>query len=228
MSFILWGIVVAIVVGIAGGLLFESPEVQSWLSIVAGALGVYGAWLLIEPDPSGLGEAQYATSRKLVRVALLVGVGGSVLDAMAESLPGSLPRALIVGIVVIAAAAGIFGVVGEFAKFIYLEKLAKRMPDGKLAARARVLRWGFGITLGVLAVLGSILTIIVALKGGIRAMGATPGAVFGALGGFMAVAAIAFIVFGVMTLFFYIRMRRALFEQHAMAQQAWGSAGGAE
>ena len=47
-GYILWGILVAIVVMILGAFFLQrsNPGGQEWLGIVAGLLGVYGAWLL--------------------------------------------------------------------------------------------------------------------------------------------------------------------------------------
>ena len=128
LSFILWGIVVAIVVTVAGGMLLRNESAQAWVGIIGGALGLYGAWLLTSPDPSGLGEARSATSRKLVRIAMLVGVGGAVGQAMAQSLSGAMPGSVILVSTFVAMLVSLFRAVGEFAKFFYLEKLACESP----------------------------------------------------------------------------------------------------
>lgn len=221
MSFILWGILVAIIVSIAGAALRAAlgagDGLQEWVGVIAGLLGVYGAWLLTEPDPSGLGEAQYATSRKLVRVALLVGLAGNVMSAIAATIP--VPGAVRFGVGLLVMGASLFGVVGEFAKFIYLEKLALRVPDDALAARARLLRWGYGLTLAALVVVG-ILAMILARVGGPTQGGRGGMAALGCFGG---IVGIAFLVFGIMTLLFYFRMRRTLIAQEAAARAVWGS-----
>jgi hypothetical protein len=214
LSFILWGILVAIVVGIVGGFVSNDPALHHWLGIFGGAMGFYGAWLLTEPDPSGLGEAQYATSRKLVRVALAVGLGGSLLEALTATL--QVPQEASGMFALVAVLAGIVAVVGEFAKFIYLEKLARRIPDEALARRARVLRWGYGMTLAVLAVVGAAVTLLAA-RG-------NRGAALGGAACLVLPIVIAYIVFAVMTLFFYIKMRKALFIQNATARVVWSSA----
>jgi hypothetical protein len=216
LSFILWGIVVSLAIGIIGGLLFQSRAAQHWIEIIASLMGLYGAWLLTEPDPSGLGEAQYATARKLVRAALVVAPASNGLQAMG-SMPG-MPHELGVGLGIIALGAGVFGVIGEFAKFVYLEKLALRVPHDGLARRARLLRWGFAITLGATVLIGGIMGLM-------YAFGTQPRAGSNAFMGIArGIAGLAFLVLWVMTIFFYIRMRRALREQVAMAQQVWGQA----
>jgi FtsH-binding integral membrane protein len=216
LTFILWGIVVVIVVNVLGGLV-RTPIPPSWIGIFAGLLAVYGAWLVTEPDPSGLGEAQYATSRKLVRAALLVGLGHQVLEAISNTFV--LPEWLRPTLVIIGIAAGLAGVVGEFAKFVYLEKLALRLPNDQLARRARVIRFGLGITLAALVVFAGIAAI--------AGPGTGPPATRGPLVGLVCVAGLAllcFLIFGIMALIFYIRMRRALIEQTSISRQVWGAA----
>lgn len=214
MSYILWGILVSILVAVVT-IPLRSELLNAWLSIAGGLLGVAGAWLLTEPDPSGLGEDQYATSRKLVRVALVVGLGGELVAALTQTLP--IPEALQFVLTLAVGLAGLFGVVGEFAKFIYLEKLARRVPDVSLAERARLLRWGYGLTLAAAVIMGLIVAVFAASGGG-------PGRGIAAIGCFGAIIGIAFLVFGIMTLFFYIRMRRTLIAQEAAARQIWGTA----
>ncbi len=162
---------------------------------------------------SGLGEQQYATSRKLVRVALLVGLGGNILSACAKSL--ALPGSADMLVVVIAVGTGLFGVIGEFAKFIYLEKLANRIPDDQLAGRARFLRWAYGLTMGAMVVFGAIIGLVMSLAG--------PGAttVILPLGCVAGLTGIAFFVFAIMTLFMYGRFRKAFQQQAESARQVW-------
>ena len=106
--------------------------------------------------------------------------------------------------------------VGEFAKFIYLEKLALRVPDDALAARARLLRWGYGLTLAAAVLIGAA-ALIVGLSGGPPGGGGLM--VLGCFGGIIG---LSFLVFGIMTLFFYFRMRRTLIAQEAAARAVWG------
>jgi len=216
-SFILWGILVALIVGLVGGVLFRTQAAQHWVQIVASLLGLYGAWLLTEPDPSGLGEAQYAIARKLVRVALMVGLGGSVLQAMGAT-PG-VPREIGFGLGIVAIGAAAFGVVGEFAKFVYLGKLAQRIPHDQLAQRARVLCWGYGLTMGASVLIGGIVGLLL-----IGRPAARTSPVFMGIACAVAIVGLAYLVFAVMTFFFYIRMRRTLLEQVELARQVWGQA----
>ena len=73
----------AVLFGILSGVVgaFGIPVLGQVLGLVGGLLALYGTWLLTEPDPSGIGEDRYANSRKVIRLALLVGLplGSAVL-----------------------------------------------------------------------------------------------------------------------------------------------------
>jgi hypothetical protein len=147
--------------------------------------------------------------------------------------------------------AGLIGAVGEFAKFFYLEKLALRIPDAKLASHARYIRWGLVVALAALIVVGAIMA-AVAFRAGVpgfaagwpppapasmRATGATsmpvpsPVAVGGrGAGGFMAgaclvgVAGLAYLVFAIAALVLQWRLGRRFREQAELARRTWAGA----
>ena len=122
--------------------------------------------------------------------------------------------------------AGLVGLIGEFAKFIYYERLARRIPDEKLAGRARFLKWAFTITLGVAVMAAGILLVVgLVAPGGGGPAGGGPAAAFAA--GFaclLAPAAVALLVFGIMTLFLLLRLRKAIAEQARLARTTWAAA----
>src|SRR4051794_16734250 len=78
-----WGILISVGVGFVAGVV--GRVVGTWVAYLAAFAGdlvyLYGAWLLTEPDPSGLGEDRYGTARKTIRVALVVGLVQRLLQA---------------------------------------------------------------------------------------------------------------------------------------------------
>lgn len=160
MKYILWGIVVSIIVGGLGGCLGSfttNPEaVVTAFGIVGGLLGLYGAWILTSPDPSRVGEDKHVTARKVVRIGLLFGVASQLLTVAFHGMANP-PFLLVMLLVIGGTAAGLVSVAGEFAKFLYLEKLAERIPDHKLAGNARFLRWAFSIGLGCMVIFGGLM-----------------------------------------------------------------------
>jgi hypothetical protein len=80
-------ILITILIGIAGIILdviasaISHSTVPSILvAFACGVLFFIGCWFLTAPDPSGLGEDQYGTSRRIVRIALLIGVVDNVIS----------------------------------------------------------------------------------------------------------------------------------------------------
>jgi len=163
-KYILWGLAITIVTGLVGSCLTSwagtGSVILQVVLLAAGLVGVYGAWLLTEPDPSGLGEDRYLTARKLIRIALIVGLLNSCLQVLQPASLGA-SRALAFGLLLLGAVAGIIGLVGEFAKFTYLGVLADRVPAPDLAKRARFLRWAI-LSVGVLATLAGLAAFVLA------------------------------------------------------------------
>ena len=123
-------------------------------------------------------------------------------------------------LVAIIIAATLVGLVGEFAKFIYYERLARRIPDEMLAKRARFLKWALTITLGIFGIIGGIMVLARGLAPGSAA--ALPAV--GALGCLVFPALIALVVFSIMTVTLLVRLRRAISEQARVARSTWAAA----
>ena len=216
---ILYMVVVGIIVGGLAAVLSKllSPMLARSLSFLASLVSFYGVWLMTEPDPSGIGEDPNITARKVVRVALVVGLLSEPVQALLETGVTQRTVAIVLGALMIAAT--LVGLVGEFAKFIYYERLARRIPDDMLAKRTRFLKWALTITLGVLGIIGGIVALATALGLGSAALPAV-----GALGCLLIPALIALIVFGIMTLVLLVRLRRAIVEQARVARSTWAAA----
>jgi hypothetical protein len=110
--------------------------------ILAYGLNLAGSWLLTEPDPSGIGEDKYGSSRKIIRFSLLVGIISAVLQLGDAAMP--LPPGVTTVLGIVQVIASLVGAIGWIALLDYLAKLAERIPDGFLAKRARFLK----VTLG--------------------------------------------------------------------------------
>ena len=215
---ILWSVVATIFAGVLGAILGRGgPSLAPGLvGVVASILSLIGAWFLTTPDPSGLGEDQYGTSRKLIRVTLLVQIFSSALTfAMSLTL---FPPAVTRTVLVVSGLAGLVGVVGTFATLNYLGKLALRIPDHKLSDRAKLLMWGVGIPLGLI-ILVSLMILLTASAGGLGTIGSG----FAAFGCVVGLAGIALIVFGIMYLLFLEKLGKAFKAQARIARETWGA-----
>jgi len=257
-NLILWGFVlsfaVAFVLGFLAGSLGLKPSV--WTASVAwiGALvGLYGTWLLTCPDPSGIGEDQYGTIRRITRFAVVVGLIGGTLNIIAQSsrLPATLT--LLLGIVV--SVGTLVGWVGEFCKFWFMEKLCLRIPEQALARRARFLRWAmttigimFTLCFGLVGVLvwatpgagtagTAVAPVASAPAGGSAAVVNVGGVVFKAQAGpgsalafllpavgcFAVLMVLAALILSVVAVHMQWRLRNALREQARYARRTWAA-----
>jgi hypothetical protein len=137
---------------------------------------------------------------------------------------------LAIAIAVLEGAGGVCGLIEEFAKLCYVQRLAQRIPDDKLARSARGLRWALAICLGIMIVGGGIVG-VAAIKGG-GASGPEVSVfdiIFG--GGICVVglAVMAFLIVFLLVLILLIRLRRAIRRESITARALWTdltSAGG--
>lgn len=243
-SLMLWGLLIAFVVGIFGSVVAtvvvratgpgQLSPVFTIVNVLAGAVSYYGVWLLTSVDPSGVSEDRYARARKFIRFALLFGIVVQVLQPFAE-LGAVQAQKLLLVILIIGIVSGLVGSVGEFAKYTYLGHLAARIPDDKLMSRANWLRWALSILLafGVISGMGFALWGLLAGGGGTgpAAAGGAPGTrAAGPRGGaFVGIACVA----GLLTLFYLIclllavrlqyRLGKQFKQQAALARQTWAA-----
>jgi hypothetical protein len=211
---IIYGVILSVSIaaarrGAGGGAAPAGPAAVSFLQAIAQVPGyamvVLGSWLLTSPDPSGLGEDQYGTSRRIIRLSLLVGLF-NYFATLAMAAAPAMPQVVRIALGTIGGLSSLFSLVGQIALFIYLGKLALRIPDYALSKRANFLMWAFGISYGIL-ILGGIGALILAPAViAARTAGANPaGPAIGGMVGFgclMGIAGLATLVF----LLMYLRM----------------------
>lgn len=93
---------------------------------------------MTSPDPSGAGEDQYGTARKITRIMVVVSFAGPLFDIAREF--ATLDRTTSQVLKIIGGVATIIGVTGTIAQLHYYERIARRIPDPALSARARFLK----------------------------------------------------------------------------------------
>jgi hypothetical protein len=111
------------------------------------AMYAWGRYLATKPDPSGLGEAEYGTSRRVVRVTIVISLFGLVVSVIRTAVLG-IPELVIV-LTGLEAITETTAVVGVFAQMHYFEKLTLRIPDAGLSQRSRFLKFAIGISGGI-------------------------------------------------------------------------------
>lgn len=223
---ILWGIAVIVlgflaIFGLAMTVL-SGPAVGSgavttmvilMVTILLGVLLTWiGTWWMTKEDPSGLGEDRYGTARKVIRVTLLLGVVEQVISIVANATGNTDPANPLI---LVGAALGLVSIIGWFAFFLYLSKLAMRVPDPAMAGRAKLIMWGVGIPV----VISQVSELIGALQGG--------GGVVTAFGCIAGLAGLAALIFGIMAILFLDKYRRMLKWAVGEAERNWQNRGAA-
>lgn len=228
-AFAFWGVLVSMVATIVGGIIAQVtvPLMAPIATMVGGLVYLYGAWLLTEPDPSGLGEDQYGRARQIIRIALIAGLVGAGVEAINATLAPEPTLRIALGIVSVAV--GLVGVAGQFATLRYLQRLALRIPDDRLSARAKLVFWGYGLSLAAMIVVGGVMMLVIA-GSGIFASGpnspAPGGGVVGTLAGAGCAVGIAFLAmlgFGIIFLVLLFQLKRAFAQQAEVARQVWSA-----
>ena len=216
---IIWAIVVivlGVLLGIALGIGMGNAAVAAAAPVTAMLVGyvlyLVGTWLLTEPDPSGVGEDQYGTSRKIIRIALVLGVVNQAIEIARQFAP--IPAALHSTLTLIGFVFSLAGLVAIFAQLQYLKKLAMRIPDPQLAGRAHFLMYAIAISYGVVIVFG-ILTGLLAGTAG------AAGGPVAAVGCIMGITGIAVLVFAIMYLLMIERMGKRFAEEADAAEATW-------
>jgi hypothetical protein len=166
-----------------------------------------GSWLVSRPDPSGCGEREFGRSRKIARVALLLGAAQGLLDC-AFVFGG---RRLAIYLSFVGAEtilAQVIGVVGVFAHLDYF-------PEYDLSQRARFLKSALGISGGIL-----VLVIIVRQPGGRSALRRGLRTALACTGG---LAIVPLVIFVVMYLNLLGKLSARLRQLSDAAQKSWSA-----
>jgi hypothetical protein len=137
------------------------------LGFVGGVTALIGWWLLTKPDPSGLGEDQYGTARRLIRISLAIWL----IDLLLSYLIGRSTVSILVHEIVVAIdiAASVVFAVGLGAQFRYIEKISARLPDPQLSKQAHNLRNVYAIAYALMIIPRKSLAIVpINLPSGVR------------------------------------------------------------
>jgi hypothetical protein len=111
---------------------------------------VSGAWFLTSPDPSGIDERADGFYRKLIRVTFVVGLIRELISvaSSSEALRSSGGEWMIL----VWGAAALTALAGFIAELHYIGKLARRIPDPRMADRAKFLMTPLGGSIGGLLI----------------------------------------------------------------------------
>ena len=166
---IIIGLIASVIVGCVSSSRFSifgmaapsgNPGSGTGIMFLVGLISFVGHWKLTSPEPAREGVATSSTARALVRLGILLALASGLLQFLAgltrfEPDPLSQGALALIGIV-----AGVGWIVGEFAKYVYIRKLAERIPNLALANRARFVFRAYVVFLIAAAVIAGILLFI--------------------------------------------------------------------
>lgn len=186
---LVWWSIAAILIGIVAGVLFNaapasfSAVLGPLISIAASALGLAGWWLLSTPDPAA-GADRDARARRVLRAAVVVSAACFLVNTVialslgvrspgflgflrAPAAPQSAGQAVSAIAMLLAGIASLVAnvawLVQFFAAMVYLRAVAPRVPDMKIASRARVLMWFMGTIVAMIVLMFLIALILAAV-----------------------------------------------------------------
>lgn len=134
--------------------LVPRPGLFELVELAQGALLLLGAWWVTTPEPGGLDTTACERTRRIVRAALSIGVGGQLLS-LAQLIPG-LPEAVNLFLAACVLVGSLATLAGFWFTLVALGRLAQRVPDARLARRAAFVRWALVIGVVVLMVSGGV------------------------------------------------------------------------
>lgn len=203
------GTIGAIILGAALG---PKGPIIALVAIVGGDLMIVaGSWLLTTPDPSGVGEDQYGTARKVIRVTLLIGVGDTLIDLVTTSI--AVPLDISRVFKVIGGVAAVVGVVGLYAELEYLQKLAARIPDYSLSSRAGYLKSGLPACY--------LIMVVWSLLNNLMGRGARPNTAMAFVGCCTFAVLIPALILGILYLVLIRRFSKSFRQQALLAGENW-------
>lgn len=221
----LWSILIGVVLGVAAGLFMAFMTVglpQVFVSIVfmlTGVLGLWAMFLITTPEPAIAFDEDPVTLRKVVRWCAVANFLGTAVQQAAQT--GGLGTAVVVA----GRLLEIIGLVAYIGQFMYLRRLARRIPDEKLARQTMVVMWGY-VGASAVVLLGGVVTILAI--GGLTAVGGSgtgpapvPGTTAASImGPFMCLGGLGLLVFGIWSVVLLLRYHGALKNAVAQARQS--------
>jgi hypothetical protein len=185
---------------------------------------VVGVWWLTTPDPARSERERAVSIRRLTRGCLMVQVAAAPLQvgspAAGAGVPGAaVPTGWFLALTVAGIGLWLVVLVGYGAGFVYLRRLALRVPRPPLARQTKIVMWGYLSSQGLAMAVGMIFLFVLAptiatagatMTGGLVAYSITGCAV-----------AVGSLVFGIWALVLLFRYA-ALFKHTASdAREAW-------
>ena len=173
------------------------------VSAVAGTVTFAAMWLLTTPEPKAWRAEQTLTIRMALRICAVVNFAATLIGA-ANVVAPNLTLALLTD------SLQILGLASFWLFFLFLSRIARRIPSPSLSTQCKIIMWGFTASM--------FLVIVMLIARAAAARGAAP-ALSQAIAVFACPAALGILVFAIWMLIVLLRLRTALATAAAQAQQ---------
>jgi hypothetical protein len=179
-----------------------------------GLISISGAWLLTVADPAGLAEDQYVSTRKLIRITIVLGLAYRIFAFGANATSVSPDMRLL--LTILAICFGFVSIAGFCLTCKYLAQLSDRIPRPGLVRFSRHLMWWYPFVHGPFYVLSAMLTVSPRLVAGTVLV---PLVIMWQRYLYLALLLASVVL--------YLRLAKSVREQEQIARQRWSVAEGA-
>ncbi len=221
----LWNIALSLFLGIGIGILVAMglpKETTLLVRVAAVVVGVWASFLITTQEPRIAMREDPVTWRKAIRICVIGGAIGEVLNEVNRVVTPPLSLQIIGGV---GALIGLVAILGEL---LYLSRFARRIPNERLAVHTRIVMWGITIATGLFTI-GALVGALwgISLTGGPNTMGQSSLAPFIIVTiGLACVVIVAMLAFLVWYIVLLVKYRNAFTEAAAHARaigDRWGS-----
>ena len=187
-----------------------SAALAAGLELIPSLVGAVGYWKVTQPEPTDQPAVELLTGIDARRTARWCMIGSVFCGAL--QVPLQMGQPIIA--VAFAVLSAVLGIVGFLALLVYARRIARRLPDDRLARHTYIVLWGY-IALYVLSALmaGFVFAIF-----GTGNTGTGAGVTLAAIG---IPLLIAWLVFGIWGIVLLVQFRRGLTEAARHARETW-------
>lgn len=202
---------------IAAAIITRSEEISTRIGSIGNFVGAIiaacGVWMLTTPQPCPIGEDALATTRKVIRILVIIGLFTGAMS-IATTIPNT-PESLKSALHWITVGAGFLALIEQVAKLHYIEDLAMRIPDAPLSERADFLKFTMPAATALLLILSTISRLFITPPSTAKPSAPTPAAIgVGCLSGVFGIALL------VLTILYIIMLVKLAIEFGRQAQLA--------
>jgi hypothetical protein len=203
---------IGIIVGFVNGIVAKAVGSAALMMVMALAMAVLyfaAMWMLTTPEPGNVQPPDESGPRNMLRIFAIINLVASLVQAFFPTAAGNaaVKAGGFQGLAVLGGVMMLIGVASYWFFYVYLNRLARRIPNLAMAKNSLIIAWGLTVSLA-LVILGPLLAVL------LKSLSPLTLSLLGGLGA---------IVFGIWALVLLIQFRGAF--DTAATQAASGGAG---